>query len=70
MENLDPIKYPILSAYPKETIRIALEKLREKYPQLSEEECLKNLESEEEAGRAYDRKAKELYGEYAKLNFA
>lgn len=28
------------------------------------------FESEEEAGRAYDRKARELYGEYAKLNFA
>jgi hypothetical protein len=46
MENLDPIKYPTLSKYPTETIEVALAKLHGKYPQMSQEDCLKNLEND------------------------
>ena len=44
MEKLDPKEYPTLVTYQFDMIKTAVEKLQAKYPDMSERQCLLNLE--------------------------
>lgn len=44
MEKIDPKQYPTLATYSFKIIENAVLKLQEKYPDMTEEQCLINLE--------------------------
>ncbi len=44
MNTLDPKEYPTLVKYQPKVIWQAVERLQEKYPDMTEEQCLLNLE--------------------------
>ncbi len=44
MEKIDPKQYPTLATYPFNQIETAVKRLQEKYPDMTEEQCLLNLE--------------------------
>ena len=44
MKKLDPIKYPTLAKYQPGQIWDAVAKLQAKYPDMTEQQCLLNLE--------------------------
>lgn len=44
MKELDPTEYPTLVQYQPSQIWSAVEKLQAKYPDMTEEQCLLNLE--------------------------
>jgi len=43
-KELDPVKYPTLVTYQPEQIWDAVAKLQAKYPDMTEQQCLLNLE--------------------------
>ena len=43
-KDIDPIKYPTLAKYQPEQIWDAVTKLQAKYPDMTEQQCLSNLE--------------------------
>lgn len=44
MNKIDSKQYPTLATYPFNQIETAVLRLQEKYPDMSEEQCLLNLE--------------------------
>ena len=44
MITIDSKQYPILGTYPLSMMQIAVEKLQAKYPDMTESQCLLNLE--------------------------
>ena len=44
MLTIDPKQYPTLVTYPSKMIENAVLRLKEKYPDMTEEQCLLNLE--------------------------
>lgn len=44
MKKINKTEYPTLATYPFETIQTAVEKLQARYPDMTEHQCLLNLE--------------------------